>query len=243
MSHPTTFTGRGRRYRIGTGLANVLLVCLATVADPDPARAQTVSPGERPAGCGATPQRYRQREYGPTLHALEVSCRRDFSPEEQVFIAGLSQGLLQRCGFPANPQSRAKLQTFLVASGWVAAYGGDYTAPRLGDALGSQAASMTAYAAGDAAQKAVGCTAAGRLLAEGVVAYLSRTSSRYVDGCARYYEGRYTRQQCQCIADVGRAVLPEINTQEFSPESIRYIGSRNPFLSLQIGLQCRIGNY
>jgi hypothetical protein len=207
--------------------------------------ARSSSQGGPAAGCGTTPQRYQQLEYGSALHALEISCSRKLSTEEQVFIAGLTQRLLEECGFPADQNSRAKLLTFVAASNSVGSLGTDYSAPRIRDAVSSQAVSITVFAAGNAAFKVVGCTPLGRDLAEGVVDYLDRTSTSglFVDGCAKYYEGRYTRAQCQCVADVSRAVEPDIHTQAFSRESFPYISRRNPFVGLQVALQCRIGDY
>jgi len=179
------------------------------------------------------------------MYALENSCQRAFTVEEQVFIAGLAQGLLKDCGFPADPRSRSKMLTFVTAATSVGIFGSDHSAEHLGDAASSQIVNNAAYTAGDAAFKAVGCTPLGRLLADGVVAYLDLASSsnRFVEGCARYYEGRYTRAQCQCVADVMRAVEPEIYTQEFSRRIFPYITRKNPFVGLQFAVQCRIGDY
>lgn len=274
MSREKPFPGADQLHRIAIQLFKALLFCFAVglISDallgqstprrssgsrrpsgnpelpaprPAPSSAGSVSPGESTVECGTLPQRYRQREYGSTLYALEHVCRHAFTVEEQVFIAGLAQGLLKECGFPADPQSQRKLLTFLTASGSVATIGADYSAPRIRDGVASQTVNIAAYTAGDAAFKAVGCTPLGSLLADGIVAYLDLTSSlgRFVDGCARYYEGRYTRAQCQCVADVMRAVEPEIYTQEFSRDIFPYITRRNPFVGLQFAMQCRVGDY
>jgi hypothetical protein len=250
-------------------LIKALLICLSLTLIPGLLEAQTPTgrgSGRRPSGatppatsaprtnaqpddaatCGALPQRYREREYGSTLHALEVSCRRALTPEEQVFMGGLAQGLLQTCAFPADPRRREKLSTFLTSSGLVAAFGRDFSSLRLRDGVVSQVVAATAYAAGEGASQWAGCTPLGALLAEGVVAYLDRistTSNRFVQGCARYYQGRYTAAQCQCLADVFRAVEPDVYSQEFTRDVFPYISQRNPFVGLQAAMQCGIVSY
>lgn len=199
--------------------------------------------------CGKIPQDYRNLEYGPVLYSLLKPCSRTFSHKEQVFVAGLSQGLLEKCGYPSNPNSRLKLQKFLSSSIFVGIIGRQYGNPNLGKGLEDQAASQAAYVTGISTAKSIGCTALGKNTANGIVKYLDRTSSdgdvsnNYVNGCTKYYSGRYTKAQCQCIADIGRSVFPNIHAQAFSPRSIKSIINSNPFVGMQIGFQCGIGNY
>lgn len=199
--------------------------------------------------CGPTPRDYQQHEYGDALFSIWSPCRRTLSPKEQVFVAGVSQYLLTQCRYPADIQARLKLQRFLSSSAFVGSIGRQYGNPNLGEGLGDQAASMTAYAVGEATAKAIGCTEVGEHLAGRVVEYLDRTAGgspnapNYVEECASYYSGRYTKQQCQCLADIGRSVFPNIHQTPFSSASIKRIIQSNPLVGLQIAFQCQIGDY
>ncbi len=64
--------------------------------------------------------------------------------------------------------------------------------------------------------------------------------SRFVATCTR----TFSEQQCQCLADIGRATIPpDIHTRDYHRNLIREIIERNPMLGFGIGLQCRITNY
>lgn len=199
--------------------------------------------------CGATPRDYRQHEYRDVLYSIEKPCNRTLSPKEQVFVAGLSQYFLTQCKYPSDIQSRLKLQKFLTSSAFVGVIGRQYGNPNLGKGLGDQAASGIAYAAGQKFAELIDCKPGGEIIAHNVVDYLDRTSSgpaegpNYVAECTNYYSGRYTKQQCQCLADIGRSVFPNIHQTRFSSGSIKRIIQSNPFVGLQIAMQCKIGDY
>lgn len=199
--------------------------------------------------CGPTPPNYNKHQYGKTLYSLDTPCQSTFSPKEQVFVAGISQGLLSNCGFPKDLKSRLKLQKFLTSSTLVGTIGSQYGNRDLRITLGDQAASGAAFSAGVVTAEKIGCTEAGNQLANNVVSYLDRTAEgapdkpNYIDGCAKYYSGRYTKQQCRCIADIGRSVFPNIHETKFSPSSIKSMIRSNPFVGLQVALQCQIGDY
>jgi hypothetical protein len=197
--------------------------------------------------CGPTPKKYAEMEYGSALHGLDNNCIRTFSPQEQLFVAGLSRSLLESCGLPKDRGSRLKLEKFLTSSMWVSGAGRRYGDSREG--LGNAFDSLQAYSAGSIASKSIGCGPEGERLSKGIVNYLDRTSgaggggSTYVDGCARYYSGQYTREQCQCVADIGRSIFPDIHQSAFSRESIGSIVNANPLVGLQMGMRCGIGDY
>jgi len=210
---------------------------------------QTFSSATAIENCGSTPRGYQRHEYGATLYSLQRPCHRTLTPKDQVFVAGASQYLLSQCGYPEDIQSRLKLQRFLTSSAFVGIIGRQYGNPNLGEGLSDQAASTVAYTAGEAYAESTGCSREGKSLAEDIVKYLDRTAEgspnapNYVKGCARYYSGRYTEQQCQCVADIGRSVFPNIHQTSFSSASIKKIIQNNPFVGLQIAFQCRIGDY
>lgn len=199
--------------------------------------------------CGATPKDYLQHEYGDVLYSIQKPCNRTLSHKEQIFVAGISQYLLEKCGFPKNVDSRIKLQGFLTSSMLVGAIGSQYSNPVLKEAIGDQVASTTAYAAGGHTAKSIGCSGTGKKLADEIVSYLDQTADatsdhyNFVEGCANYYSGRYTKEQCKCVADIGRSIFPNIYQSRFSPSGIQNIIKSNPYTGILIGIQCRIGDY
>jgi hypothetical protein len=198
--------------------------------------------------CEAPLDKYSGTEYGDVLTTLETDCVSALSPKQLLFTAGLAEALLEKCGLPRDLNSRYTLTTFLTSTLWVSIIGREYLNPDLGTGLRDQASSTVVYAAGQAALRVIGgCEGSiAPIVANGIVKYLDRTAAaapRYVDGCARYYAGRYSREQCQCLADVGRSVFPDIYQTTFSPGSIRALIQRNPAVGLQVGLQCGISNY
>nr|VFJ43842.1 MAG: hypothetical protein BECKFW1821A_GA0114235_100543 [Candidatus Kentron sp. FW] len=201
--------------------------------------------------CSETPTEYKTHDYGDLLFSLESSCVKTLSQKEQLFVAGLSQRILETCSFPSDPASRLVLTRFLSSSAFVGVIGGQYGNPDLGRGLQDQAQSMSIYSAGAATLDWIGgCNPHARLIADGVVHYLRKTASKgpnntpnYVEGCVRYYSGKYTEEQCQCIADLGRAIFPNIHQTDFSPKSIKRMIEANPFVGLMVGIQCRVGDY
>lgn len=199
--------------------------------------------------CSSLPTRYKKQTYGQLLYALESSCHRTLSKNEQSFIAGASRGLLVQCNYPTNIASRIKLNSFLSSSIWVAVSGSDYSNPDFRGTLNSQSQGMFSEAAGGRYAKSLGCTQRGRKLANNIVKYLNRTSSgskkgaNWVTGCATHYSGRYSKAQCQCIADLGRAVIPGIHQTRFSRFDIKRIIKGNPFVGMQVAFRCGIGDY
>ncbi len=200
--------------------------------------------------CPPTPANLQGFEFAEALVALWVPCEREYSQKEQVFIAGLTQKFVTDCGAPRNPEARGILQKFLTSSALVGSIGSRYGSPDLGEGLGDQAASMSAYALGEKTATNLGCEGdTAKRMTNNLVSHLKRTASdgagqsTYVAGCAKYYAGRYSVQQCQCIADIGRSIYPKIHQYEFSRDSIYSIIQSNPFVGLQVGIQCGIGDY
>ncbi len=208
---------------IGTGLHESILMDYSLAARR---RASNIADGagksEAYYTCGPTPSRYKQQEYGAVLFALERSCNRPFSFKEQVFIGGMVARILsmtKKCDvIPSDNRFRMKLYKFEIASKAIA-FSSDYYTTIL---------NKTAIRiAGGSAFKEIGCTNTGRLIAKGVLNFLDSTSSetKYVKGCASYFshiatEYQYTRQQCQCLADAGRSIIPNIHKTEFRLESV-----------------------
>jgi len=63
----------------------------------------------------------------------------------------------------------------------------------------------------------------------------SAAASVWVDECELYYALRYSRKQCQCMAESMRAVSPAIHQTEFSRASIKNLIDRAPLQGAQMG--------
>lgn len=207
------------------------------------ARTVDSTSGDTDESCGPTPQNYRQQKYGDILYFLEKPCHRTLSSKEQIFVAGVSQYFLEHCGFPNDIPARLKLQKFHLSSILAAGGGTQFGNEVQEKAIGDQLSSEVSYGAGYKAAKSIGCTEIGERFANHIVEYLDRTaesSSNYVYGCVAHYSGRYTKQQCQCLADIGRSVIPNIHQTLFSDSSVEKIFKSNPFVGLQVFAQCKI---
>ncbi|MGF6695207.1 hypothetical protein M2318_005308 [Metapseudomonas resinovorans] len=197
--------------------------------------------------CGEVPAEYRQHRYAPALHAVLSKCSREFSQDEQMFIAGMSQSLIDNCGFPESMESRSHLAPFLTSASLVIATGGSRSGG-LGEQMSDQMTNVAAYGAGGEVAGKLGCGQWASQLADNIVEVVSaaqavRARSPYVIGCAQQYAGTYTEQQCQCVADVGSSAIPGLHEREFSSASFREIIQAYPFLGIQIAMQCGIGDY
>lgn len=199
---------------------------------------------QAPAVCSATPPESPGGEYRDALFALGTGCRRDFSQMEQLFIAGLSDRILGSCDVPSSPADRAKLLSFITSSTLMMARRDG----AIDEALRKQAASGAAILAGGKAFDAIGCGAMADTIAQNVMAYLDNSAqggagATFVSGCAEHYAGTYSEQQCRCVGDIGRSVIPGIHELRFDSGLISQIIEANPILGLQIVMQCGIGDY
>lgn len=219
----------------------------AKLADVERRLAHTASGPIEP--CGDTPQRYLSYMFGELLYSLDAGCMRTMTGREQTFTAGMSQYFVNRCGHPADARKRSRLLGFLTSSGLVATGGRQYSNPNVMAAVGDQLDNATLFTMGTEAAAEIGCNEISERLAANIVAYLDQTASgrpgepSYVDGCVAHYAGRYGRAQCECLANIGRGVFPDIHSQRFTPASIKSILGGNPLLGFQIMLQCGVVEY
>lgn len=199
--------------------------------------------------CGPTPAHYQGQSYGDLLYALDQGCMRTLDAREQTFTVGMSQFFLENCDFPRNPEKRDQLRNFLIGSVLTVTGGRQYSHPNPLMAVADQLENTALFGLGVKTAGAIGCTDTGDHLADNVVAYLYQTAlgsadgPSYVDSCATHYAGQYSRAQCECLANIGRSVFPNIHSQAFSQSSIKSILQSNPLLGFQIMLQCRMVDY
>lgn len=221
------------------------LVLVSSILFVAPLRADA-----QPAACGEVPAAYQAVAFGAALFALETNCVRPLGTDEQAFLAGLGRTLRARCGLPHSLADQAEMLSFLVSSMSVMMAGRSYAEGDLLDSWRGQVTGIAAFDAGSRRAEELDCDGpVAERLADGILAYLRRSAAvpegqpSFVRGCARHYEGTYSEAQCQCIADVGRAVLPDLHRQAFDRQLIRRIIRRNPLVGLQVAMQCRIGDY
>lgn len=199
--------------------------------------------------CGPTPSKF-QGPLGGVLYSLSASCLRPFTVDEQLGVAGLASGLMEKCSYPVDPVERARVADFLVTNWFGALLGSDYSNPNIGRMLANQAESLVASRIGRQAAQGMRCDGATAQLSSSIAAYLARTSEgpgglapRFVRGCVAHYGNRYSTAQCSCMADAARAIVPGIHQQPFSAETYREVMQRNPAVGGEILLKCGIATY
>ena len=210
---------------------------------------QPVEPTQTAAACGPVPPHLQKEQFGHVIYVLATDCGDTFTADEQLFIAGIIGNLVESCGFPSDLSARQMLITFRLSTGWVSTMGRQYGTGTLGHGIDSQLASAAAAIAGAQFASSLKCSNDARDLADEIVRYLRRTAGsakapgKFVRGCIEHYGGKATAEQCQCLADVMRAVFPDIHQQEFSRSTYRRLVPMNPFLAGQVMIQCRITEY
>jgi hypothetical protein len=199
--------------------------------------------------CEPIPEPFASTAVGRILYILDSTCPYPLTPPEQLMVAGLSGGLWDACSFPRSPAARAALLTFKTSNTWIAGFGRDFSNPSAAKVFESQGVSGLTYKAGLETAKTLGCGPEANRVAEQIVAYVERTSApdgktnRFVRECVRIQKGAYTEAQCQCLADVGRAEIPDIHQRTFSLQTFPGIMKKNPILGGQIIVQCGIVKY
>jgi len=214
---------------------------------------QAAEADERSGPCGQLLDG-RQWTNDEVLEILKARCLVVLSPKGQSYVAGLSEYLRTECHLPADPVSRTEIGKFLIPAEIVAGYGSQMSKPGLQGVLKNQFENTLAYKAGyDYITDRAKQTCRGELalaLPEDIVHYLRNTvyvnggKPRFVPGCVAHYKDsyRYSEMQCQCLADIGRAVIPNIYQQDFSPNLIGNITEGNGFVGAQL-LACGLKNY
>lgn len=193
--------------------------------------------------CDPGPNRYPERAQGEILTALQSGCVSAIPAKALLFIGGLAEPLVGQCRLPPNSAERLELARFIQTAQLAAAGGSQYSNPDLGRMVEDQAQSQQAYLLGlGTFEDLGGCRSP---MASGILGYLRalRANSLWIDGCEVHYAGRYTREQCACVADHLMMLFPDIHARPFSRGAISWLTEAQPFVALQLGVSCRIGNY
>lgn len=202
--------------------------------------------------CGKIPPEHSKHSFSQTSYAIVTPCKKPFTKSENLYIAGVSISLAKSCGFPKNQRLRKRLTDFHQSSLTVAGLGSQYSSKNLTESIADNLASAESLRLGISAGGALGCNAQSNHIAINIAKYFakpyrqkSNVSERFVNGCVKHYARsyKYSKNQCQCLADNGRAVIPKIHESNFSPNTIKKIISSNPMLGLSLSLKCKINNY
>lgn len=180
-----------------------------------------------------------------SLYAL-LESGQAFPPTEEnlAFVAGLGGYLANECQI-LGPAETSVVNNFARAGKTFAVMGNNYMNP--GRNLGKATSATGHVIAGIELAQNIACRLPeSYVLATRIVESIQASDgagnngpSRFVATCTR----TFSEQQCQCLADIGRATIPDIHTRDYHRNLIREIIERNPMLGFGIGLQCRITNY
>jgi hypothetical protein len=194
--------------------------------------------------CSPTPEKYRNVEFGEARFAVEEGCRHRFTQDEQLFLAGIAQGLRTTCKLPRDREGRALVERFTQAAALT--LDSQKRQEALPNGVPSRPDRASAFAAGASVVEDFGCDGPeAALLARGLVLYLKRTSgsSRFVAGCVELYASRYGEKECRCIADAIRPVFSDVDQRFFDRELIKESIHQSPRVALTLMVLCGVQEY
>lgn len=181
------------------------------------------------------------------LEMLAVGKPFQLTEENLPFMVGLASDLLERCGAPSDDLAlRTELGLFVSSGSFGSMLGFDYSNPNLGQAMNSQFKSQSLVLGGAVFGKQIQCGTEANLFAGGIAKALKSNAqgaggglSTFVKSCTPYFD----QSRCGCLANVGRQAIPDLHRRSYDRRLIKEIIDRNPFVGLQIGLACQIGDY
>ncbi len=196
---------------------------------------------------GNYPNDYPDYYFGEILSGLKYGCIENMNSLQLVFSSGFARAFIEdECSVNLTESQRSTLNDFLQSSIW------DLTGPvfsqgEVGEFLSQKFSNVGALTAGTKTfQHLGGCeNPTLPLLMQGLILYLDYVNSRstYVDGCEKYYRGRHTRNECECLAERGSLLISNLKARDFSPDTIDEMVKRNFVLASGILLVCGMGDY
>lgn len=182
----------------------------------------------------------------PSVEALAAGRPLVLTDANVPFFAGVVNGLVLRCSAPSDPAKRADLVAFATTVTSGMAFGSDYSNPDLGEAIASQQARIYSIAAGDEVGRGIPCGELADRIAEGIHDAIA-ASKQSADGGASAFlkdcSSVHGQSSCDCLANIGVTVLPDIHSLPYSSELVYEIINRNPAAGLQIAFVCGIQSY
>jgi hypothetical protein len=194
--------------------------------------------------CQATPEKYKNLEFGDARFALEESCRSTFTQNEQFFIAGIAQRLVATCKLPRNPGESPQVKSFVEAADLALAL--RKPDGPLDDAITAKPDPASAFAAGRSMMQDVRCNGPeAALLSRGIVIFLRRNpaNARFLAGCIEHYAGRFGEKECRCIAATLRKILPDVDRRFFDRRIIKQSIHESPTIALSLRFSCGVAEY
>lgn len=186
-------------------------------------------------------------DYRGIVQDVKDGRSRSLGADELLFLGGVVHVLMQNCGLPASASDRAALLSFIKAANERAVMGADFSNRNLGQAFGNNMRGTAVFVAGTEFGERINCSMrATAALADGIVKIV-RANERGSDGGASTFvkscTPKFDETRCTCLANLGRAVIPNIHQSQYSRELVYQIIQGNPLLGLQMPFLCRINNY
>jgi TPR repeat protein len=171
----------------------------------------------------------------------------NFTDETLMFTGGVGSVLVQDCGLPKSFGDRLELSQFVATVQTRAALGHDYSNPNVLEGIGKAFSGMAVFGSGVTFAKGFDCTGMlAEKIAAGILGAVRSNAqgqgggpSRFVQSCAP----RFSQPQCECLADVGMAVISNIHQMEYHRDIIARIIKGSPLVALTIPFRCGITNY
>ena len=171
----------------------------------------------------------------------------NFTDETLMFMGGVGSVLVQGCELPKNFGDRLELSQFVATVQTRAALGHDYSNPDVLAGIGNAFSGMAVFGSGVAFARNIDCAGmVAEKIAAGLLGAVRSNAqgqgggpSRFVKSCAP----RFSQSQCECLADVGMAVISNIHQMEYHRDIIARIIKGSPMVALTIPFRCGIVNY
>ncbi|MSU88043.1 hypothetical protein GE300_00250 [Rhodobacteraceae bacterium 2CG4] len=199
--------------------------------------------GENRQRDGAPPKRDGPME---DLQALLRGEPFRLTPQNVPFMAGVASALAETCDAPRDLGDRWELARFAMTATVGSIFGGKYSDPDLGAALGDAGKRLLLQGMGEAAGRKIPCGTVAEAAAAGILAAMRSNASgadggvsTFVRTCAPAFDQR----RCSCLANTARVTMPEIHRMAYDRTIIKRVVEGNPFIGLQIALTCGINEY
>lgn len=160
-----------------------------------------------------------------------------------AFASGLGKYLVDKCQI-LQPEDSNRMNQFANA-GINTMMGSDYMNP--GNNLKTATNAQEALKLGVALGENIACRMPeSYLLAKGLLKSIDVSDgvtpggqSHFVTSCTPHFSSTH----CQCLADEGRAVIPDINSRSYQRELIPYITQKSPIVGISLAIKCGIDRY
>lgn len=167
--------------------------------------------------------------------------------EGLLFFGGIASDLVERCSVLSGSPDRAELARLLLAVTNRLSFGTNYSSRDIYNTVQGNIGDVQVFAAGVEFGRLIDCQhSAADALAQ-KIAEAWRKQSQGADGgqsqFVRTCSEKFSKQQCQCLAQMAQSVFPDIHQTTYNREIIRQLINSSPVVAFQMALACKIGNY